>query len=268
MTKRKQMPPSPAYPWKTKRRYPIPGEPQGMAARRLIKAVSMEFLHTLAYAMITGPAKRQVALDPRERRRMLYWLGKGGRFESARVQPYMLPHPIDPARPLVMRVSVNYTNVDDIERLIKKAGWETRIRELRDEPQHERWKMELSVLPRQLVSFAPWVEALIRAHDAGDASFVPEPPDPVRLWSRELLDCDYAWSKNAWDRYDEYDEAVPVRLRHLVFDGIINLVSWERICRICPGLSPIRRRRALPKQSTGRGQESPAAPQRSEVKST
>lgn len=264
----KREPPQPAYPWKTKRRYPLPGEPQGAEARRLVKAVSLEFLHALAHAMITGPAEREVALDPRERRRMLYWLGRGGRFETARVHPYTLPHPFDPARPLVMRVSVNYTSVDDIDRLIKKAGWVERQRELRSEPQLERWKMELSVLPRQLVGFVPWVEALVRAHDEGDASLVPEPPDPVRLWSRELLDCDYTWSTAAWDRYQEYDEAVPPRLRHLVFDGIINRVNWERIIRICPGLSPIRRRRALPKQSTECGRESPAASQRSEVKST
>lgn len=268
MTKLKRSSPQQAYPWKTKRRYPLPAEPQGAEARRLVKAVSMEFLHALAYAMITGPAEREVALDPRERRRMLYWLGRGGRFETARVQPYTLPHPLDPARPLVMRVSVNYTSVEDSEKLIKKAGWQERIRALRGEPQLEHWKMELSVLPHQLVGFAPWIEALVRAHDASDASLVPEPPDPVRLWSHELLDCDYAWSKAAWDRYEEYEEASPVRLRKLVFAGIINMVKWERIIGICPGLSPIRRRRALPKQSTECGRESPAASQRSEVKST
>jgi len=268
MTKRKRPPSSPAYPWKTRRRYPIPGEPQGMAARRVISAVTAEFLQALACAMMNGPARREIALDPRRHRRMLYWLGKGGRFETARVQPYMLPHPFDPARPLVMRVSVNYTSVEDSETLITKAGWQERIRTLRGEPQLEHWKMELSVLPHQLVGFAPWVEALVRAHDANDVSLVPEPPDPVRLWSRELLDCDYAWSKAAWDRYEEYEEASPVRLRKLVFAGIINMVKWERITGICPGLSPIRRRRALPKQSTERGQERPAAPQSGEVKST
>ena len=94
MTKRKRPPSSPAYPWKTRRRYPIPGEPQGMAARRVISAVTAEFLQALACAMMNGPARREIALDPRRHRRMLYWLGKGGRFETAKVTPVMLPHPV------------------------------------------------------------------------------------------------------------------------------------------------------------------------------
>lgn len=61
---------------------------------------------------------------------------------------------------------------------------------------------ELSVLPDELVAYAPFVASLANAHVRGDASLIRQPPLPTDFWgSTDYRDLrvSYAWSRAARD---------------------------------------------------------------------
>ena len=229
------------YPWKTRRTYPIAREPSATESRRLIKSVSQEFLLALRLLRIDTPECGYGFID--KKKTVTYWPGRGGCLEYAHVLPLITPARNDPARPLIIRVYINFFTFYGYEKIITDPNWQRITQGIRYEEQVRRWSMELSLLHNQVVDFAPWINSLIRAHNMDDESLVIEPPYPIRLWSKRIMDCRYAWSVSGWVRNREYDEACPGPLRRYVDDGRINHINWQRIC---PELIPKNSSRSLP----------------------
>lgn len=178
----------------------FPGEISPRQARRRANAIREEFLRELAAAL-----DRDVLFV--ERPRLIAWRSAQGRVEHARLEPYYLPDRRDPARPLILRASINYGGPADWKPILKRVGWEDRVRADR------WWKMELSMLPGEVLDYVPWLASVVGAHEHNDAARVIEPPHPTRFWQVEHLDRDYAWSEAAWDRAELYDELCPMGTR-------------------------------------------------------
>ena len=189
-----------------------------MVVDRIIKTITSDFLQALMCAMSKGPANRTVKLD--SRRHIVYWLDGDGQLNYAGVHPYMAPTARRRTQPLVMRIVVNCALLGDgePERLIKRAGWVKHSRTLRGDTgasPSTHCRMELSVLPDQLIGFVSWVEGLVRAHEMNDASLVPGAPYPLcslyggasKPTYEYLLCSSYEWSITAWDCATKYNDA-------------------------------------------------------------
>lgn len=125
------------------------------------------------------------------------WLDPSGCLNHARLLTYLHPCSDDLQRPLILRVSINCYAFDWEEHVRRRMGW----------PQPEDfpvgavlslWHYELSLLPGQVLAFAPWVAALAQAQARGDESLLPAPPQPCHFWGGHCLHCTYSWTQAAW----------------------------------------------------------------------
>lgn len=131
------------------------------------------------------------------------WRSKANCVEYASCEAYRLPEHGDPLRPFIVRVAINATRAERLERVAR----DQRIAASDDVLWGRRtWHMELSMLPEETLPLVPFLAGLVRAHEEGDASLIPEPAVPLLHWRTQPLAWNYAWSKSAWTLSSAYDE--------------------------------------------------------------
>lgn len=174
-----------------------------VAARRLVRELRPDVLDALA-SQLEWPSARG------RRSSLLIWADDAGGTQSARCEPYTMPHRDDPARPLTIRISVNHLHVPHLEDIARRAGILTPGRSARLASARARPRFELSCLPREAVDYAAWLEKFLRAYEQDDPSLIPSPPVPTYFWNGLTLDCDYAWSLPGWELIERYHDPAHV----------------------------------------------------------
>lgn len=133
----------------------------------------------------------------------LCWRSKTNFLEYARCEAYRLPERGDPLRPFIVRVSINDARAERLERVAR----EQRLASTDDVLWgRRRWRMELSMLPHETLALVPFLAGLVRAHEEGDASLIPEPAVPLLHWNSTPMAWNYAWTKEAWGVSCDYEE--------------------------------------------------------------
>ena len=127
------------------------------------------------------------------------WLDEWGYINHACV--FTIGAPDGAASPdlLVLRISINLLAFDGERAIRRRMGWPD-ISAFPPEPKPAGWHYELSLLPRQLLRFAPWIAELALAKAKHDGSLLTKPPAPCCFWGGRSLHCAYAWTQAAWRR--------------------------------------------------------------------
>jgi hypothetical protein len=134
----------------------------------------------------------------------LAWTVDGISIESIQIEPCSRPSRLEPRRPLVLRLYVNTRSVetqDDpvlLKELVQWANGDLAPRS------GKPFRMELSVLPDEIIRYVPLVARLLQAGGPfGEAAELEPPMDTLRFNEGENR-FRYLWSKAAWDAMDRY----------------------------------------------------------------
>jgi hypothetical protein len=60
------------------------------------------------------------------------------------------------------------------------------------------WDFELTVLPKEILDFLPWIVNLVEAHDKGSSLLLKLPPHSFELKVPEVGLLNNAWTQKAW----------------------------------------------------------------------
>lgn len=123
----------------------------------------------------------------------LCWRSKDGSIASARLDLFAKPTRDNPRR-LVLRVGINKGPVDDVANVARRRGLLAEG-ELWRSPS---WALEAFVTLDELLSSAPFLASLVRAHEENDASLVIAAPFKTVLAPGAPLTWDVVASEAAW----------------------------------------------------------------------
>jgi hypothetical protein len=123
----------------------------------------------------------------------LCWRSKDGSIAWARLDLFAKPTRENP-RCLVLRVVVNKGPVDDVPNVARRRG----LLVEREPWRNPSWALEAFVTLDELLSSAPFLASLVRAHEENDASLVIAAPFKTMLASGDPLTWGVVASEAAW----------------------------------------------------------------------
>ncbi|MEH2258403.1 hypothetical protein [Nostoc sp.] len=116
------------------------------------------------------------------------WMDHRQRLNYINIYAYTAPDEFVPFRPFILRVAIN-----------KSAGRVTVTRKGQVcRGLNLLWDFELTVLPKEILDFLPWIVNLVEAHDKGSPLLLESPPHSFELKVSEVRLFNNAWTETAW----------------------------------------------------------------------
>lgn len=115
------------------------------------------------------------------------WMDNRQRLNYVNIYAYIAPDEFIPLRPFILRLAINKSA---LQVMMVKKGQESRGLNL-------LWDFELTVLPREILDFLPWVVNLVEAHDKGSPLLLQSPPHPFELKVPAVGLCNDPWTEKA-----------------------------------------------------------------------
>ena len=118
------------------------------------------------------------------------WIDHRQRLNYVNVYAYTAPDEFIPLRPFILRLAIN-KSADRI--MMGKKEQECR-------GLNRVWDFELTVLPKEILDFLPWIVVLVNASDKGSPSLslLQSPPHPFELKVPPVGLFNQAWTEKAW----------------------------------------------------------------------
>ncbi len=120
------------------------------------------------------------------------WLNDREQLNYLNIYAYSAPDELAVKRPFILRVAIN--------KGAGNMGFARQAQAFRGV--NQKWQLELTVLPDQLLDFLPWVVNLVQAHAKGESSFMQETPHPVTLELSNWLLTNMIWSTQAEEKLE------------------------------------------------------------------
>lgn len=117
---------------------------------------------------------------------MASWVDSQRRLNYMRIFVHSAPDQLIPERPFIIRISVNKGGG-----IMPTAKWRKDC-----QGTNQDWHFELTLLPKELLDFLPWIVSLVEAYDQGLDFLDQEPPHPLDFPISNLLPDD-AWTQKA-----------------------------------------------------------------------
>ncbi|HYX17909.1 MAG TPA: hypothetical protein VE944_26825 [Nostoc sp.] len=154
-------------------------------AKHIVSELRREFYSNFAAAMnlpvsITGTSYS--SNSP-----IASWMDHRQRLNYLNVYPYTAPDEFVPFRPFILRLAVN-----------KSAGITTFRKGQVCRGLNLMWDFELTVLPKEILDFLPWIVNLVESHDKGSPLLLQSPPHSFELKVPEVGLFNSAWTQKAW----------------------------------------------------------------------
>ncbi|MEH1891361.1 MAG: hypothetical protein V7K92_18550 [Nostoc sp.] len=116
------------------------------------------------------------------------WMDYRERLNYVNIYAYTAPDEFVPFRPFILRLAIN-----------KSAGRVTTFRKGQVcRGLNLVWDFELTVLPKEILDFLPWIVNLVEAHDKGSSLLLQSPPHSFELKVPEVEFFNNAWTQKAW----------------------------------------------------------------------
>ena len=116
------------------------------------------------------------------------WIDRSQRLNYINVYAYTAPDEFVPFRPFILRLAIN-----------KSAGRVTVTRKGQVcRGMNLMWDFELTVLPKEILDFLPWIVNLVETHDKGSPLLLESPPHSFELNVSEVKLFNNAWTEKAW----------------------------------------------------------------------
>ncbi|MBR8835643.1 MAG: hypothetical protein DSM106950_16925 [Stigonema ocellatum SAG 48.90 = DSM 106950] len=116
------------------------------------------------------------------------WIDDRQLLNYLNVYPYIAPDELIPFRPFILRLAIN-----------KSAGKVTVVKKDQEcRGPNLQWDFELTVLPREILDFLPWIVSLVKADHKGSPSLLQVPPHPFEFKVPTVGLFNQAWTAKAW----------------------------------------------------------------------
>jgi hypothetical protein len=116
------------------------------------------------------------------------WMDHSQRLNYINVYAYTAPDEFVPLRPFILRLAIN-----------KSAGRVATFRKGQVcRGLNLMWDFELTLLPKEILDFLPWIVNLVEAHDKGSPLLLQSPPHAFELKVPEFGVFNNAWTQKAW----------------------------------------------------------------------
>ncbi|MEH2197781.1 hypothetical protein [Nostoc sp.] len=116
------------------------------------------------------------------------WMDRRERLNYVNVYAYTAPDEFVPFRPFILRLAIN-----------KSAGRVATFRKGQVcRGLNLVWDFELTVLPKEILDFLPWIVNLVEAHDKGSSLLLQSPPHLFEFKVPEVGLLNNAWTQKAW----------------------------------------------------------------------
>ncbi|MEH2150753.1 hypothetical protein [Nostoc sp.] len=155
-------------------------------AKHIVSELRREFYSNFAAAMnipvmITGTSYS--SNSP-----IASWMDHRDRLNYINVYAYTAPDEFVPFRPFILRLAIN-----------KSAGRVTVLRKGQVcRGLNLVWDFQLTVLPKEILDFLPWIVNLVETHDKNPSLLLQSPPHLFELEVPEVGLFDNAWTQKAW----------------------------------------------------------------------
>ncbi|WP_242046620.1 hypothetical protein [Cylindrospermum sp. FACHB-282] len=115
------------------------------------------------------------------------WMDNRRRLNYVNIYAYIAPDEFIPLRPFILRLAINKSA---LQVMMVKKGQVCRGLNL-------LWDFELTVLPREILDFLPWIVNLVEAHEKGSPLLLQSPPHPFELNLPAVGLCNDPWTEKA-----------------------------------------------------------------------
>ena len=129
------------------------------------------------------------------------WRDARDALNYVHVLSYRQPSDARPSCPMLPRIHLNHWFVQNRDDLALRARCRTDTR--------PGWGGQITVLPRELGSFAEWIAALARVVEGVEPRPVPAPPHPCHFGTPAEPVSRYFWSVAAWEEACRFDGDLP-----------------------------------------------------------
>ncbi len=118
------------------------------------------------------------------------WVDTFNRVNCLAIYAHSAPDQLIPHRPLILRIAVNQWPNTSSQASKKNHK----------DPQFNRdWAWELSLLPEQIMAFAPWLASWIEA-DSRSTELLQRPPHALEFFPHpKTQSAHIAWTQTAWE---------------------------------------------------------------------
>jgi hypothetical protein len=120
---------------------------------------------------------------------IVFWVDDRQRLNYMNVYAYTAPDEFIPLRPFILRLAINKSAFRDM--IVKKG--------LKYRGLNRAWNFELTLLPREILDFLPWIVSLVEAYDKGSPSLLVSPPHPFEFQMPAVGLLNQAWTEKAWE---------------------------------------------------------------------
>jgi hypothetical protein len=117
------------------------------------------------------------------------WIDDRQQLNYLNIYAYIAPDEFTPLRPFILRLAINKSA---LQYMMGKKFQQSRGLNL-------IWDFELTVLPREILDFLPWIVSLVEAHDQVAALRLQSPPHPFELKVPDVGLYNNAWTCEASD---------------------------------------------------------------------
>lgn len=138
-------------------------------AKHTVSELRREFYSLFATAMKTPVSITSTSYSSNSP--IASWLDNRQKLNYVNIYAYTAPDEINPLRPFILRLAINKSA---LQFMMGKKGQQSRGLNL-------IWDFELTVLPREILDFLPWIVSLVEAQEKVAPLFLQSPPHPFEL---------------------------------------------------------------------------------------
>ncbi|BAY07887.1 hypothetical protein [Calothrix sp. NIES-2098] len=138
-------------------------------AKHIVSELRREFYSLFAAAMKTPVSISSTCYSSNSP--IASWIDNRQKLNYVNIYAYTAPDEFNPLRPFILRLAINKSALQFMMGKKLQKSQELNV----------RWNFELTVLPREILDFLPWIVSLVEARDRVSPSLLQSPPHPFEL---------------------------------------------------------------------------------------
>ena len=154
-------------------------------AKQIVSELRREFYSLFAATMKTPVSISSTSYSSNSP--IATWIDDRQQLNYVNIYAYTAPDEFNPLRPFILRLAINKSA---LQFMMGKKSQKSRGLNL-------IWNFELTVLPREILDFLPWIVSLVEARDRVAPLQLQSPPHPFELKVPALELCNNAWTLEA-----------------------------------------------------------------------
>ncbi|MBD2195327.1 MULTISPECIES: hypothetical protein [Calothrix] len=154
-------------------------------AKHIVSEIRREFYSLFAAAMKTSVSISSTSYSSNSP--IASWMDNRQQLNYVNIYAYTAPDEFNPLSPFILRLAINKSA---LQFMMGKKWQKSRGLNL-------LWNFELTVLPREILDFLPWIVSLVEAQNQVLPSMLQSPPHPLEFQIPDVGLCNNLWTHEA-----------------------------------------------------------------------